>query len=264
MTRPEDLPRSFGREAFGADAAAYDAARPAYPPWVFEELTVRGALRPGVVTFEIGAGTGIATRALIARGVHPLTVIEPDARLAALLQVRCPGVEVRVEAFEDCALDDASFDLGFCATAFHWLPEDEALAKIAAAVRPGGWWAAVWHVFGDAGRHDAFHDATAAILDGPSSPSDAGDGPPFALDSAARIGALERSGAFEDIAHRREQWQLVLDPDDLVQLYRTFSPIAARPDREAVLAALRRIAVEEFGGRVTRNLTTSLYVARRR
>jgi hypothetical protein len=47
-------------------------------------------------------------------------------------------------------------------------------------------------------------------------------------------------------------------------LYGTYSNINVRPDREAVLAELRRIAGDEFAGRVTRNMITSLYVARRR
>lgn len=258
-----DLPRAFGREAFGADPAVYDAVRPEYPDWVFDELAARGALGPGTVTFEIGPGTGIATRALLARGAGPLIAIEPDPRLAAFLAARCPAAEVRAESFEDCLLDRAAFDLGFCATALHWLDEDRALARIAAALKPGGWWAAVWHVFGDPGRHDAFHDATTAILGGPRSPSGGEAGPPYALDDAARIGALQRAGAFAAIAHRRESWTLTLTAGDVRRLYSTYSPIAARPDRAAVLAALERIALEQFGGRVTRNMTTSLYVARR-
>lgn len=258
-----DLPRAFGREAFGGDPAAYDAIRPAYPAWVFDELAARGALGPGTATFEIGAGTGIATRALLARGAGPLLAIEPDPRLAAFLRARCPSVEVREQSFEDCPLDRAAFDLGFCATVLHWLDEDRALAKIAAALRPGGWWAAVWHVFGDPGRYDAFHEATTVLLDGPRSPSGGVAGPPFALDDAARIGALRRAGAFEAIAHRREAWTLTLTADQVPVLYSTYSPIAARPDRAAVLAELERIAIEQFGGRVDRNMTTSLYVARR-
>jgi SAM-dependent methyltransferase len=258
-----DLPRAFGREAFGADLAAYEAVRPAYPAWVFEELVNRGALRPGAVTFEIGAGTGIATRALLAYGAHPLTAIEPDARLAAFLRAGCFAADVRIATFEDCPLDPAAFDLGFCATAFHWLEEDLALAKIAAALKPGGWWAAVWHVFGDDSRYDAFHEATAAILDGPRSPSQIEAGLPFALDDAARVGALQRAGAFEAIAHRRETWTLTLTAGEVPLLYSTYSPIVARPDRAAVLAELERVAIEQFGGQVTRNMTTSLYVARR-
>lgn len=266
MVPPSDdpvLPRAFGREAFGADPAVYDAARPEYPDWVFDELAARRGLGPGTVSFEIGAGTGIATRALIARGAGPLVAIEPDPRLAAFLRARCPEADVRETPFEDCVLDRAAFDLGVCATAFHWLDEDRALAKIAMALRPGGLWAAVWHVFGDDRRYDAFHVATAPILAGPRSPSESDRGPPFALDDAARIGALQRSGAFEAIAHRRENWTLTLTPGEVSRLYGTYSPIAARPDRVVVLAQLERIAREQFGGRVTRNMTTSLYVARR-
>jgi SAM-dependent methyltransferase len=258
-----ELSRAFGREAFGADPAAYDAVRPGYPAWVFDELVARGALRPGAATFEIGAGTGIATRALLARGAGPLLAIEPDPRLAAFLRTRCPAADVREQPFEDCALGDAAFDLGFCATAFHWLDEDRALRKIAAALKSGGWWVASWHVFGDDIRPDAFHDATTAILGGPRSPSAGAGGPPFALDDAARVGALQRAGAFDAIAHRRENWTLTLTADEVPRLYATYSPIAARPDRDAVLGELKRIAVEEFGGHITRNMTTILYVARR-
>jgi SAM-dependent methyltransferase len=257
------LPRAFGREAFGADPAVYDAVRPDYPDWVFDELVARGALGPGTVTFEIGPGTGIATRALLSRGAGPLLAIEPDPRLAAFLRARCPTVDVREVSFEDCALDRAAFDLGFCATTFHWLDEDRALAKVGHALRPGGWWAAVWHVFGDDDRHDAFHEATVAILGGRHSPSGRAGEPAFGLDTAARLDALHRAGAFDELAHRRESWTLTLTADQVPRLYSTYSPIAARPDRAAVLAELERIAVEQFAGRVTRNMITSLYVARR-
>jgi hypothetical protein len=57
------------------------------------------------------------------------------------------------------------------ATAFHWLDEDPALVKIASLLRPGGWWAAIWNVFGDDSRPDPFHEATKELLEAPSSPS---------------------------------------------------------------------------------------------
>ena len=55
-----------------------------------------------------------------------------------------------------------------------------------------------------------------------------------------------------------------LDPDQTVALYATYSDINIRPDREAILTELGRIARDEFHGRVTRNMVTSLYVARHR
>jgi hypothetical protein len=172
-------------------------------------------------------------------------------------------LKVLVVAFEDAALEEKAFDLGVCATAFHWLDEDRALVKIASLLRPGGWWAAVWNVFGDDSRPDPFHEATKELLEAPASPSAGEGGIPFGLDTAARSAALKRPGAFDKVESRTSQWSLVLDADQTVALYATYSNVNARPDRVTVLAELGRIALNEFGGRVVRNMTTSLYIAHR-
>ncbi len=261
-----DIDRRFGREAFGDDPANYDRARPGYPDWVFETLVERCGLKPGAAVFEAGAGTGIATRRLLALGADPLVAVEPDPRLAEYL-ARTPQLKVIAEPFETARIEGA-FDLGVSATAFHWLDEQPALAKVATLLRPGGWWAMVWNVFGDDARPDPFHEATFALLnDGPRSPSHGGqNGVPFALNINARLSAFGRSGAFEAISHEARAWELVLDPDQTVALYATFSDMTARPPEEQrqVLAELRRIAAEQFNGRVVRNMITILYTARRR
>jgi SAM-dependent methyltransferase len=256
----------FGRVAFGADPASYHATRPAYPDWVFETLCKRCGLAGGTATFEIGPGTGTATRRLLDLGANPLHAIEPDARLAAFLRETIPdtALSVDVSVFDDAALHKARFDLGVCATAFHWLNEDVALRKIADLLRPNGWWAMVWNVFGDNIRADPFHEATKVLLHGHASPSAGSRDIPFALDVEARVAALAQTGAFYAIEHQTSAWSLVLDPEQTVALYRTFSNINIRPDREAVFAELGRIARDEFHGRVTRNMTTILYIARRR
>ena len=46
--------------------------------------------------------------------------------------------------------------------------------------------------------------------------------------------------------------------------YATYSNLNIRPDREAVLIQLHRVARDRFHGCVTRNMVTSLYIARRR
>ncbi len=260
------IDRKFGRQAFGIDPGGYHAARPEYPDWVFEILCDRCGLAHDTVTFEIGAGTGTATRRLLDLGANPLIAIEPDDRLADFLRetLQDEALKVIVSPFENAVLHKASFDLGVSATAFHWLNEDLGLTKVAKLLRPGGWWAMVWNVFGDKHHPDPFHEATKMLLNGPSSPS-AGDGHiPFALDFDARLAALERTRAFDAVEHRTSAWQIVLDPDQTVALYATYSNINIRPDREAVLTELGRIARDKFRGRVTRNMTTSLYTARRR
>jgi hypothetical protein len=192
--------------------------------------------------------------------------IEPDQRLAAFLRETIPAetaLKVLVATFEEAELCEASFDLGLSATAFHWLDEDSALPKVAKLLRPGGWWTMVWNTFGDPERPDRFHEATRILLDGPSSPWGPAD-LPFALAEEARLAALERTKAFDSLEHRRSTWSLTLDADQTVALYATYSNINIRGDRESVLGELRRIAREEFHGRVIRNMVTSLYIARRR
>ena len=259
------IDRSFGRRAFGADPASYHSVRPPYPDWVFATLVERCGLADGTSVFEIGPGTGTATRRLLDLGARPLVAIEPDPRLAAYLRKnnRDAALHVMVSTFEEVALDESAFDLGVCATAFHWLEEDSALAKVARLLRPGGWWAMVWNVFGDSGRPDTFHEATKLLLDGSRGPSAGTRDIPFALDSTARVAALRRTGAFDLIEHRNSAWLLELDPEQTVALYATFSEINARQDRQTVLTKLGRIARDRFQGHVTRNMTTSLYIARR-
>src|SRR5256885_5371063 len=93
----------FGRLAFGADPGSYHATRPRYPDWVFDVLCQRCRLAHGTATFEIGAGTGTATRRLLELGANPLLAIEPDARLAIFLRETVEGkkLSVSVAAFEE-------------------------------------------------------------------------------------------------------------------------------------------------------------------
>ncbi len=265
MEMATPLARTFGRRAFGENPAGYHSARPPYPEWVYDVLVARCGLHHKAAVFEIGSGTGTATRQLLARGADPLTAIEPDERLAAFLRANNPDstLTIIVAAFEDAALDKSTFDLGVSATAFHWLDEDQALVKIAGLLRPGGWWAAIWNVFGDDSRPDPFHEATQDLLGAPDNPSAGDNGIPFGLDTDARLAALRRNGAFDVVESRTSQWPLVLDADQTVALYATYSNVNARPDRAAILTELGRIARDTFKDRVVRNMTTSLFIARR-
>lgn len=264
MTTPLD--RRFGREAFGADPAGYDAARPAYPETLYAALRADAGLRAGVRILEIGAGTGTATRDLLAHDPAQLVAIEPDARLAGWLRDNAadPRLEVRQMTFEVADLPPGGFDLACSATAFHWLDAAPALARIADALRPGGAVALWWNVFGDDSRPDPFHEATQPLFsDEAKSPSQgAPGGPPYALDQAERLAELAAAG-LSTLAPRLWRWTLTLDAVGVRALYSTYSNVNARPPegRQALLDALVEIAEREFGGRVERNMTTALYLA---
>src|SRR5580658_8309622 len=116
--RESSIDRQFGRRAFGADPGGYHAARPAYPDWVFDFLCERCGLAPHTVTFEVGPGTGTATRRLLELGARPLVAVEPDDRLAAFLQetVRDEALTVVLSTFEDALLPETSFYIDPTAT----------------------------------------------------------------------------------------------------------------------------------------------------
>lgn len=260
------LDRSLGRTAFGADPASYHRARPPYPERVYEILQSECGLAPGTAAFEVGPGTGIATRRLIELGADPLVAVEPDPRLAAYLRATTPAAEVIEAAFEEAELPAAAFRLGCAATVFHWLDAEPALATAARLLQPGGWWAMWWNMFGDPDvARDDFHEATDELLNGPRSPS-AGlvGGPWFAQDVAARAAELAAAG-FEPPHYEEMRWTLVLDPPGVRALYATYSEMQARPaeERERILDRLQEIAATDFGGRVIRHMLTPIYWARR-
>ena len=265
MVTETKLARQVGRQAFGENPASYHSSRPEYPDWVYATLAAGCGLRRNTAVFEIGAGTGTATRRLLDLGADPLTAVEPDQRLAAFLRTNNPdkALTIVLAPFEDVSLEEEAFDLGVSFTAFHWLDEDSALVKIASLLRPSGWWAAVWNVFGDDSRPDPFHEATKDLLEAAASPSAGERGIPFGLDSAARLAALKRTEAFDVVENRTSRWSLVLDADQTVALYATYSNVTARLDREAVLAEIGCVARDVFMNRVVRNMTTCLYIARR-
>jgi len=258
---PETFARDEGRHVFGGAAAFYAAARPGYPDRVYDILRDRGQLGPSSRVLEIGAGTGQATKRLVALSAH-VVAVEPNDALADVLRAElktAQGLEVIDAAFEDADLATSSFDLVVAATAFHWLDPDQAFPKIALALRPGGWLALWWNVFGDPDQPNPLHDATQPLL------GDLSVGPgggTYALEVADRVSDLA-SHAFRDIEHEAIRWTLDLDATQARQLYATYSNIARLPDaqRVSILDEIQRIAEQEFGGRIERRMVTPIYTA---
>jgi SAM-dependent methyltransferase len=260
------LDRSFGRGAFGLDPANYHAARPAYPEIVWSTLRERAGLRSGIDILEIGAGTGLATEPLLAARPRRLVAVEPDPRLAAFLRQRLAGIEVIERPFEDAVFPTAGFDLAVSATAFHWLDARPALKRIHDLLRPGGAIAMFWNDFGDASRPDPFHEATQHLFAGHrTSPSGGGTtDTPYGQDVTARLSDLNETG-FSPDEPLIIPWTLTLDPIGAKRLYATYSNVTALPPGQRVhlLDGLAEVAERQFGGVVTRNMTTSIYTASR-
>jgi SAM-dependent methyltransferase len=262
----EAIPREEGRRLFGTDPAGYDRARPGHPHRVYEVLVERCGLVPGTAVLEIGPGTGQATRRLLELGAAPLVAIEPNAQLAAHLRDALgERIDVRETTSEDASLRAESFGLAAAASSFHWVEERVGLGRIFDALRPGGWVALWWTLFGG-DEPDAFIDATSPLLRTlERSPTQGEQGRPrHARDVEARSEALATAG-FVDFEHKLVAWEASWDTGGIRALYGSFSPILRLDDvrREEVLDAIALIAERDFGGHVRRELTTALYTARR-
>jgi SAM-dependent methyltransferase len=260
------IDKGEGRRLFGSDPAAYDAARPGHAERVYEILVTRCGLRPGAKVLEIGPGTGQATNRLLELGADPLVAIEPDPELAGFLRDRFGDrVELRRATLEAAELED-DFDLAAAASSFHWVDEEVGLERIHGALRPGGWVALWWTVFGDATREDPFRDAVDPLMkELPRSPSQSEQGrPPFASDGGARVAALAAAG-FAEITPHRLEWSHTWDTEGIRGLFGSFSPILALEPgrREALLDAVAHMADTDFGAQVTKPLVTALYTARK-
>ena len=263
---PEHIQLNEGRQLFGLNPQGYEDARPEYPIWIFDHLRDRGALVDGTPTLEIGAGTGKATRRLLEYGANPLTIVEPDARFAALLGTAAnaspANCRVAHDSFEDVVLSDNQFDLIAAATAFHWIEPTSGLRKIKRLLRRDGFVALFWNVLGDLDKEDLFHDATHRLLSPLGvGPSEKPDTVPFALDRGARQAEAKAAG-FTKTDYRESRWSLVLNTDAVGKLYESFSHIQRldAASRAKLLDELMTIADMQFNGKVVRNITSCLYV----
>lgn len=263
------LDRTIGRHIFGDDVAGYAAARPGYSEDIYRIVEERCGLAAGVSAFEIGPGTGQATKRLLELGADPLTAIEPDERLAQRLRDLELGpngrqLRIRNESFEEIELAPGSFGCGVAATSFHWLEPLSALEKILSLLEPGGGWAMWWNVFHDPADGDGFSNDVQHLLSDIRQPPSFHDKRHYSLDTIKRLAELERAGF---VAAQCELVRTDLDfsAPQIAALYATFSAIRqlTPADRDRRLAEIREVAEDKYSGTVRRTILSPVYTARK-
>ena len=255
------LERGAGSALFGADATGYHAGRIGYPDELYDAVLARAVSSPR--TLEIGAGTGLATEALLARQPSALTVVEPAPELVAFLRKRLvdPRLSFVTSGFLEASVE-GPFDLMVCAAAFHWMEPQAALARIRALLTTGGVWAMWWNSYRNAGIGDPLADAITPLLaDIALPPSDRLAGH-YSLDSASHLKTLTDAGftAVEHHVYRRER---VLSAAQVRSLYASYSYVRALPDeqRAALLGAIDNLVETQFAGAAPNVTLTSCYSA---
>lgn len=234
---PDERIPEAAAEGFERGAAAYEAARPSYPPDAVDEIAHVCGLEPGRRVLDLAAGTGKLTRLLVPSGAE-VVAVEPVAAMRAVLADVLPGVEVLDGTAEAVPLPDASVDAVTVAQAFHWFDPPAALADIARVLRPGGTLALVWNTR-DRGV-DWVQRWSDLLVDGD------GDRPfdrYVGVDYASVVEA-DGGGAFGPVERWRTSWVQPSSPDLLVERSASVSVVAALPaaERSRVLDRVRELA----------------------
>ena len=251
------------RTAFDSDAANYDAIRPRYCPELFHAVVDAADLKPGKCCLEIGPGTGQATEPILATGCC-VTAVELGKHLADYLAAKY-AQHTNLTVWQGDFLnypEEQQFDLIFSATAFHWIPREEGLAKVMRLLKPGGLLALFWNhpipgggidTPGNIALKDVYQKhgmgRRDTIFDGSSCP--------------AYCDALRTAG-FVDVHYQLlEAWRY-LSGEQYVMLLRSYSDHAKMSIEQQIgLEKDMKAAIEALGGQLPIRDLMDLYFARK-
>jgi SAM-dependent methyltransferase len=122
-------------------ADSYARGRPEYPAAVAPAIAAETGLTAPFVVADIGSGTGISTRMLLAAG-HEVFAVEPNAAMRAAAEAelssnpRFHSVDGRDAA---TSLPDRSVDLVTAAQAFHWFDPEACRREWRRILREPPW-----------------------------------------------------------------------------------------------------------------------------
>ncbi len=256
-----DALRQAARRAYGANVDGYQEGRPDYPQRVYEVLRSTCGVRAGSRVLEIGPGSGLVTRHLVALGAQ-VVAVEPDQGFAGYLSRTIPEAQVVRAPFEEADVGEA-FDAVVAATSFHWLEQPVALRRLGGVLRPGGWAAIWWTVFSDPYREDPLLTEATALLG--FEPGNQRAGTAFQLDTSARCEDLRRGAGLADVACELIACDLAMSADQVRALFGSMIAIRQLPgeQRRHVLDTVTNLVNDRFAGISIRPHLTAMYVGRK-
>jgi SAM-dependent methyltransferase len=216
------------RLSFGNVAETYHRVRPPYSQEVLDRAQSALELGRDALVLDLAAGTGRLTHEL-ARRFTQVIAVEPNDAMRALIR----DGDVRAGAAEAIPLEDASVDAVFVGEAFHWFEAEAAIVELARVLPPRGGLAIFWTDWWE--TEPPLPEPALELLREPYQRFAVHRNPPWddRFDDSP----------FEPLQYERLTEAIVVESDELFELYSTTSSLAAisREEREAIFAAVRRL-----------------------
>jgi len=146
---------SIAKVGFGAGTnELYDRARPSYQAPALSHIRSTINVAPPLNVVELGSGTGICTRALLAHpdwssSISTLKAFEPSEGMRQVFsdKVKDSRVSIAEGYFDHVPVEDQWADVIIVAQALHWCPDyEKAAQEFCRILKPNGILAFIWNL----------------------------------------------------------------------------------------------------------------------
>lgn len=249
---------------FDSEAEKYEKMRPGYVPELYEDIWQYIPIERSSRVVEIGIGGGQATLPVLMKGCK-VTAVECGGNLAELCRLKFrefPDFLVVTSKFEEFKCESNSCDLVYCASAFHWIPEETGYEKVYDILRSGGAFARFAnHPYIEKGRGglgETLQQIYSLYMPGSSSPGE------YREEDARRRAETALKYGFTDISCRLYHRTRVFTAEEYTALLGTYSDHIAIEEqkRRKFFSEIER-AIHHSGGQITLFDTIDLELARK-
>jgi len=228
------------RLSFGNVAETYRRVRPPYSRPLLDLAQEALELDADARVLDLGAGTGRLT-AELGRRFAEVVAVEPDERMRALHGNALAG------SAEAIPLQAATVDAVFVGEAFHWFDTLAAIGELARVLRPRGGLAIFWTHWWE--TEPPLPEHALELLREPYQRFAAERNPPW--------DDRFTDSPFESLRYERHEEAMVVERDELLELYSTTSSLAviSREEREQLFAAVRPLLAGPYSLPLKHELT---------